>query len=260
MKRQLNKPVSKISSRSISGVAALLMTFTSGLANADDTEVFFGRNSAQPNVLFILDVSGSMSKTDGTSMSRLDRLKFAMDQLLATTNDINVGLISYSGHGTNFLHPVQPVTENRQAMLDSIQGLEALRATPTVTALYQGMQYFSGADIGAARKRSHLAPFYYNCTDPLVLTNACWDDSKHTIAASNNRLPAEGVYTLADSGSIVSHPHCTEDNPGHPSCANEEIVGSLRACCLQVTRMAADVALNSPTTWPTRVLMHPAQS
>ena len=130
MKRQLNKPVSKNSSRSICGAAALLMTFTSGLATADDTEVFFGRNSAQPNVLFILDVSGSMSNTDGTSITRLDRLKSAMDQLLTTTNDINVGLISYSGHGTNFLHPIQPVTENRQAMLDSIQSLEALSATP----------------------------------------------------------------------------------------------------------------------------------
>ena len=226
MKRQLNTQVSKVSSRRITGLAALLMTFTSGLANADDTEVFFGRNSAQPNVLFIFDVSGSMSKDDGTSVTRLDRLKLAMDQLLSTTNDINVGLISYSGYGTNFLHPIQPVTENRQAMLDSIQSLEAQGATPTVTALYQGTQYFSGADIGAARKRSHLAPFHYNCTDPLVLTNACRDDAQRAIAASNNRLPAEGVYTLADTGAIDRHPHCTEDNLGHPSCANEEIVGA----------------------------------
>ena len=226
MKRQLNTQVSKVSSRRITGLAALLMTFTSGLANADDTEVFFGRNSAQPNVLFIFDVSGSMSNEDGTSVTRLDRLKLAMDQLLSTTNDINVGLISYSGHGTNFLHPIQPVTENRQAMLDSIQSLEAQGSTPTVTALYQGTQYFSGADIGAARKRSHLAPFHYNCTDPLVLTNACRDDAQRAIAASNNRLPAEGVYTLADTGAIDRHPHCTEDNLGHPSCANEEIVGA----------------------------------
>ena len=52
----------------------------------------------QPNVLFVLDTSGSMSATDGTSpaVTRLDRMKDALHQILDTANNVNVvGLKNY---------------------------------------------------------------------------------------------------------------------------------------------------------------------
>ena len=76
----------------------------SNLLLADDTEVFFGAQTAQstsyPNVLFILDTSGSMSSQDGTGMTRLDRMKNAVETILDTATNINVGLMRYNGYNS----------------------------------------------------------------------------------------------------------------------------------------------------------------
>gem|GEM_PF-4019728 len=49
----------------------------SPIVTADDTEIFYGRSSdaanTNPNILFILDTSGSMSNWDNTGQSRMDR-------------------------------------------------------------------------------------------------------------------------------------------------------------------------------------------
>ncbi len=79
---------------------------------ADDTEVFFGAQTAQstsyPNVMFILDTSGSMSGTDGTGITRLDRMKTAVEQILDSATNINVGLMRYNGYdsGGSVLYPI----------------------------------------------------------------------------------------------------------------------------------------------------------
>ena len=93
---------------------ALLYTVTSGIStvSADDTEVFFGAQTAQstsyPNVLFILDTSGSMAGTDGTGITRLDRMKTAVEQILDSATNINVGLMRYNGYnsGGSIIYPV----------------------------------------------------------------------------------------------------------------------------------------------------------
>ena len=45
-------------------LAAALGTFFIGTTAADDTEIFFSAESHPPNVMFIIDVSGSMDRTD----------------------------------------------------------------------------------------------------------------------------------------------------------------------------------------------------
>jgi len=68
---------------------------------ADDTEIFFGQSTdafeTNPNILFVLDVSGSMTYRDGTSVSRLDRMKNAMRLLLDQSSNYNVGIMSFQG-------------------------------------------------------------------------------------------------------------------------------------------------------------------
>lgn len=77
----------------------------SAFSVADDTEIFFGTEPGEgikPNVLFILDDSGSMafctdstttSACDTTSKMRMKVLKDTMNNLLNTTSGINVGLM-----------------------------------------------------------------------------------------------------------------------------------------------------------------------
>ncbi len=215
-----------LSGKKVSVTAAVLMTLASGFAAADDTEVFFGRESAQANVLLIIDVSGSMGSWDGTGMSRINRLKLALNELLTTTNDINVGLLTYNGTGTSFLHAVKPITQHRDELLASIDALTVNQTTPTVAALHEGKMYFSGEQLTTAKRRSFTAPYTYTCTDPNSITDACWENSTFANLSTEKRLPHPDTYTLDPNARIDRHEHCTDANLSHPSCSNEAIDGN----------------------------------
>ena len=94
---------------------ALSSTLAFSSAFADDTEVFFGHvasnSSTHPNVLFVLDSSGSMNWTDGTDESRLERMKSAVYTILDETANVNVGLMRFNGTngGGAVLHPMRPI-------------------------------------------------------------------------------------------------------------------------------------------------------
>lgn len=81
---------------------------------ADDTEIYFGGNSTsniRPNVLFILDTSGSMAGKDGTNLTRLERMQRAMINVLNSTDDINVGLMRFTNPGGPVVYPVKYINE-----------------------------------------------------------------------------------------------------------------------------------------------------
>ncbi|MBF0590232.1 MAG: VWA domain-containing protein, partial [Magnetococcales bacterium] len=83
-------------------------------ARGDDTEIFFGRDwteggTVRPNILFVLDTSGSMSSYDGTSSSRLERMKLALRQLLSNVSGVNVGLMRFSDPGGSLLFPISHI-------------------------------------------------------------------------------------------------------------------------------------------------------
>lgn len=82
-------------------------------AFADDLEIYIGDGneavSYQPNVLFVMDTSGSMRSQDGTGESRLLRVQDALRQLMQTATNINVGLMRFSNVGGPVLYPVKPI-------------------------------------------------------------------------------------------------------------------------------------------------------
>ena len=97
--------------------AALLSAAASwsGSAIADDTELFFppvdvtAQENIRPNILFIMDTSGSMGNTDsGQSKTRLELVQDAMSQLLTEMNqNVNAGLMRLSyNEGGPILFPV----------------------------------------------------------------------------------------------------------------------------------------------------------
>ena len=129
----------------ITFMLAATASFSSGI-QADDTEIFFGQDTSQPNVLFILDGSISMSYSDDNGVTtRLDHLQQALNNLFQTTNDINAGILTFAGAGKNHLRQeIKPITENRDALLNVVNTLTPAGGTPTLLALLQGTQYFRG--------------------------------------------------------------------------------------------------------------------
>ncbi|MEC7469059.1 MAG: VWA domain-containing protein, partial [Pseudomonadota bacterium] len=91
-----------------------LITFLN-VAVADDLDIFIGTsNSAQtynPNVLFIMDTSGSMGSMDGGSESRMLRVQNALKTALGQATNINAGLMRFSDYGGPILYPVTNINQ-----------------------------------------------------------------------------------------------------------------------------------------------------
>ncbi|MFT6915680.1 MAG: type IV pilus assembly protein PilY1 [Motiliproteus sp.] len=81
---------------------------------ADDTEIYFGGSNSstiKPNVMFILDTSGSMGSKDGGNISRMDRMKQALTNVLNNAEDINVGLMRFTNPGGPVLYPARDIDQ-----------------------------------------------------------------------------------------------------------------------------------------------------
>jgi type IV pilus assembly protein PilY1 len=90
----------------------------SGVARADDTEIFFPAEVVQaddevlkPNILFLMDTSGSMGSTDNTGQTRLRRVQDALQTILRDLSpNVNVGIGRLSStEGGAILWPVSAI-------------------------------------------------------------------------------------------------------------------------------------------------------
>ncbi len=102
-----------------------LLLFSSASMQADDTEIYLGGNNnnsgIKPNVLFVLDTSSSMTNEDGTGITRLDRMKTALHQILDSANNINVGLMRFHREGGPVLYPIADI----DADISTVEGAGA---------------------------------------------------------------------------------------------------------------------------------------
>lgn len=210
---------------------AACISFSATLS-ADDTEIFFGQDTSQANVLFVIDVSGSMGFVDDTDNTdtRLDKLKSALTELLSTTSDLNVGLLSYTSSGNVLHQEIKPVTDNRGEMLTSIDSLLAGGGTPSVGALLEGGQYFRG--------------------EPMQGTGAVFDSPMQSACQSNHIvLLTDGQPTVDASDDVekLLYPDglttCADAIPGGGTC------GAELATWLAATDHSVDLAdINGITT------------
>ncbi len=78
------------------------VVFTSALVKADDTEIYAVNplvTPTQPNILFIMDTSGSMSDSpalDPNGPAKIVQMKSALKDLLSTLSGVNVGLMRFT--------------------------------------------------------------------------------------------------------------------------------------------------------------------
>ncbi|EIJ43886.1 Tfp pilus assembly protein, tip-associated adhesin PilY1 [Beggiatoa alba B18LD] len=132
-------------------ISAVLLSICSGFVStsyADDTELYLrqaytGSTETYPNILLILDRSGSMNYYDynadgslvdnpvgsGSAIKRIDMLKEALYQLLAEVTNVNIGLMSFTS-GEGQIPVVFPIT-NVNTPVSDVTGENAGVATST---------------------------------------------------------------------------------------------------------------------------------
>ncbi|BFT29720.1 hypothetical protein D210916BOD24_08960 [Alteromonas sp. D210916BOD_24] len=96
-------------------ISFLLFSCIGFSALGDDLDIYLGNaNSAvtyNPNVLFIMDSSGSMGSYDNTSQTRMLRVQNALKDALQSATNINAGLMRFSDYGGPILYPVRNIDE-----------------------------------------------------------------------------------------------------------------------------------------------------
>lgn len=105
---KLNKFLNSITS-------AIFVMMVSLATFADDLEIYLGVADSQvtynPNVLFIMDTSGSMTNKDGGSETRMLRVQNALKAALSTATNVNAGLMRFSDWGGPVIYPIRDVDE-----------------------------------------------------------------------------------------------------------------------------------------------------
>jgi len=144
-------------------LGAMLYTLTAGQpVLADDTEVLVGTGGvswATPNVLFIMDTSGSMARdVDGNlppaagQDSKLTIVKNVFDNLI---NDsaylgLNIGLMRFDQGGTGgyFVTPMQILsTSTRSDFVTAANNFTAQGNTPLAETLYEAARFYRGMSV-----------------------------------------------------------------------------------------------------------------
>jgi len=106
----------KVSARFKAALIGFCYTLTAGFpALADDTEIFFASGATDsgkyPNVLFILDTSGSMKTEVGdTNKTRMQHMQEALTNILSSSTGVNVGLMRFNDPGGPILFPVSNIS------------------------------------------------------------------------------------------------------------------------------------------------------
>ncbi|MCM8855978.1 MAG: VWA domain-containing protein [Candidatus Thiodiazotropha sp.] len=125
---------------------ASLFLFASPFALSDDIEVYLQEppDPVPPNILFVLDESGSM---DWNSPTRRDVLVDALKEVFSDPDmgNVNTALLGYSTRGV-FAHSgaFKVISEgtNQTTFIDQIDQLTASGGTPTVPALDAAVDWF----------------------------------------------------------------------------------------------------------------------
>jgi type IV pilus assembly protein PilY1 len=131
---------------------SILVLISSSVALADDLEIYLGTAGSEvtynPNVLFIMDTSGSMTNQDGGNESRMLRVQNALKQTLNSVTNINAGLMRFSDFGGPILYPVRPIDDSvspeiitsiQQGSDDAYEIASSVNTTSTTLKLSEGL-------------------------------------------------------------------------------------------------------------------------
>jgi type IV pilus assembly protein PilY1 len=173
---------------------------------SDDTEIYTGiAERDPPNVIFIMDTSGSMgwandgSRNPPAGTSRLAQVQRAAIDTINNTDGINIALMKFnerrSGWGGYVDMPMTPVELAREDFANRMNSYTATGATPITESLDEALRYLRGSSIRYGRRNS---TFY---SDPGSRTGGTYNSPiSHQCQKNHIVLFSDGEPT-ADTGS-----------------------------------------------------------
>lgn len=149
-------------------IAALLFATAAPNVSAHDTDIYFTDPAAsglKPNVVLVLDTSGSMETQVGTTgMMRLDHMKEAMKTIVDESANINIGVMRFSSdEGAAVIYPVKDIDATTTddgnliaAMLHQSDDAEETVSTGAVTTTSTDLDFASDNTSGVRFKNVYI--------------------------------------------------------------------------------------------------------
>jgi len=207
---------SRFYSKAVAFGSASFLLLYGATGYADDTEIFFAQASgnARPNVLFIIDDSGSMSSGGGRwgeshPNNRMGIIQSAVTQVIKDSNDINIGLFnmydqsnSASNGYLNYantvpLVAVQDISVIRQTAINALNSLKP-RGVPNIEpqTIYHAARYYSAR------------PFHNNSGPASPIVSECQANYLvYVTDGQGNDLTPQMVQTITGSSSCSGFSH-----------------------------------------------------
>ena len=133
--------------KTVAKLALLCMVLTPWLpAHGDDSDIFYV-NVVEPNVVILLDSSGSMNDSIN-GMRKIDSAKLIVNSLINTVQGVRIGVFRFNAESTSGLL-VSPVGEDPATMVAQVNSIIAGGATPLGRATRTVQNYYNGAFTGS---------------------------------------------------------------------------------------------------------------
>lgn len=198
---------------------------------ADDIEAYIQppKKTVYPNMLFVLDRSGSMK---WSVPSRMSKLKVAMTSLLSSTemDDVNLGIMSYTTYSNKSMwmrkeSPFQLVKKNRAAMISQVNSLSPYGWTPTVAALDTAVKWYQESYI------------FDDAPEP----------SPFGEQPENNWCKANQIILLSDGEPNTNH--FSQYPSGGPNCKSDPFQAADGRCSQEIAKWAREQDFKTGTGW-----------
>lgn len=144
---------------------------------ADDTEIYVSSsNTTAPNVVFVMDTSGSMSTTvkDSNNISqgtRLSIVRQAAIEVINSTSNINIALLRFNyDQGGRLSTPMMSIDaeSTRSVVSDVLNSYTANGSTPMTEALYEAGAFLRGDDMRYGSTTTDNSNLCVTSTDTVV--------------------------------------------------------------------------------------------
>ena len=142
-------------------IAAVPGTGYAAAMNLSDTPLFVS-TAVEPNVMLLIDDSGSMAATvPGTGKTRMQIAREVATNLVNNTSGMRFGIASFNSNQGGRIRAA--CGSSKSTVTDAIADLSAANWTPLAESLYEVTRYFRGLSSYYNTGTTYTSPIQYRC-------------------------------------------------------------------------------------------------